>query len=109
LKRFSREAFERSTSPQRLCMGLQTTLLPRLTAARDRLAEAHAIADDLRRAGHVLWSWDEADDFSSWGDDNGNPPLPTRFLIEMRWPSEDEPSQPVEVAVAFGPWPRTEK
>jgi hypothetical protein len=32
--------------------------------------------------------WDEADDFSSWGDDYGNPPLPTRFLIEMRWPSE---------------------
>jgi hypothetical protein len=109
LQRFSRDAFERSANPERLCVDLQAILLSRLVAASDRLEEAHAIVDDLRRAGHALWSWDESDDFSIWGDDYANPPLPTRFLIEMSWPSEDEPSQPVEVAVTFGPWPRAEK
>ena len=109
LKRFSRDAFERSASPEGMCADLQKVLLPRLTAASDRLGEAHAIVDDLRRAGHVLWSWDESHDFSIWGDDYANPPLPTRFLIEMRWPSDDEPSLPVEVAVTFGPWPRADK
>ncbi len=106
LKGFSREAFERSATPERLCTDLQAILLARLVAASDRVAEAHAIVDDLRRAGHVLSSWDESHDASSWGDDYVTPPLPTRFLIEMRWPSEDEPSQPVGVAVTFGPWPR---
>jgi len=109
LKQFSREAFERSGAPEHLCDELERVLLLRLETASDRLAEAHAIVCDLRSAGHVLWSWDESHDLSIWGDDYRNPPLPTRILIEMRWPSEDEPSKSVEVAVTFGPWPKSEK
>jgi hypothetical protein len=106
LSRFSREAFEGSADPTRLCAELQAVLLPRLEAAADRLAEAHLIVEDLRRAGHTLFSWDESNDFSTWGDDYMNPPLPTRFLVELRWPSEDEPSQPVDVAISFGLRPK---
>ena len=107
LQRFSREAFERSSDPERLSLELEQILLPRLMAASDRLQEAHAIVEDLRAAGHVLWSWDESDDFSSWGDDYANPPLRTRFLVEMRWPADDDtPTDPVEVAITFGLWPR---
>jgi len=84
-------------------------LLPRLEAAADRLAEAHVIVDDLRRVGHTLFSWDESHDFLIWGDDYMNPPLPTRFLVELRWPSEDEPSQPVDVAITFGRWPKQDE
>jgi hypothetical protein len=102
---FSREDFECSADPRRLCVALQERLVPRLQAATDRIREARAIVDDLRQAGHELWSWDESDDLSIWCDDYGNPPRPTRFLIEMRWPSPDDPTEPIEVAVTFGPWP----
>jgi hypothetical protein len=108
LKGFSREAFERSDSPDRMCRELERILLPRLEAASDRPAEAYAIIDDLCCAGHVLWSWDESDNFSTWGDSYANPLHPTRFLIDMEWPSEDEPSLAVEVTVTFGPWPGDE-
>lgn len=106
LTRFSRDAFERSENAPQLCSDLVATLVPRLVAASDRLGEARAIADDLRAAGHELWSWDESFDFSIWGDEYVRPTRPTRFLIEMRWPSEDEPAQTVEVVVTFGPWPQ---
>ena len=101
----SETAFEASADPASLGAELEAALLPRLMAAPDRFAEARRIVEDLRRAGHVLWSWDESDDFSIWGDDYAHPPSRTRFLIDMRWPSEDEPSGPVEVTVTFGLWP----
>jgi hypothetical protein len=48
---------------------------------------------DLRRAGHELWPWDESTGFSIWRDNYANPPLATRFLLQMRWPSADQPDQ----------------
>jgi hypothetical protein len=102
---FSREAFETSANPTSLCADLEGVLQPRLTAAQDRPAEARRIVEDLRRAGHALCSWDESDDSSVWGDDYVNPPAPTRFLIEMTWPSGGKPCQAAEVVVTFGLWP----
>jgi hypothetical protein len=102
---FSRDAFERSPTPSSLCTDLEAILQPRLTAAHDRPAEANRIVEDLQRLGHALCSWDESDDLSIWGDDYVNPPSDTRFLIEMRWPSEGGPCQSAEVVVTFGPWP----
>jgi hypothetical protein len=105
LDQFSRAAFEKSMNPARLSKELEAVLHPRLDAASDRLLEAHRIVEDLRKVGHRLESWDESDDFSMWGDDYVNPPSPTRFLIEMRWRSDEEPSPSVEVVVTFGLWP----
>jgi hypothetical protein len=102
---FSREAFETSGNPASLCTDLEAVLQPRLMAAQDRLAEAHRIVDDLRRAGHALCSWDESCESSIWGDDYVNPPSSTRFLVEMKWPSDCEPCQSAEVVVTFGLWP----
>jgi hypothetical protein len=105
--RFSREAFEASVDPAQLCAELEAVLRPRLQAASDRMAEASAIIEDLRQAGHSLWSWDESDDFVIWGDDYMNPPSRSRFVIHMRWGDGDDPSQSaeVDVEVTFGPWP----
>jgi hypothetical protein len=107
LARFSREAFEASANPDQLSAELEAVLRPRLRAASDRMAEAHGIIEDLRQAGHSLWSWDESTDFVIWGDDYVNPPSRTRFLIAMRWSSGEDASEPdeVDVEVTFGPWP----
>ena len=75
LAQFSREAFERSANPALLASELEAVLRPRLEAASDRLVEAHRIVEDLRTSGHTPWSWDESDDFSTWGDDYVTPPL----------------------------------
>ena len=106
LARFSREAFEASANPAQLSAELEAVLRPRLQAAADRMAEAYGIIEDLRQAGHSLWSWDESDDFVIWGDDYMNPPARTCFSIEMRW-GRDEPSDPDEVTVevTFNPRP----
>lgn len=106
LAEFSRDALEQSAQPAELCAALEARLFRRLAGATDRAAEAAAIIDELRASGHEAWSWDESIDFTIWGDDYMNPPRPTRLLIEMSWPSEVEPTAPVEVAVTFGRWPR---
>lgn len=106
LRQFSRDVFESSAEPQRLCEELEELLAARLAAASDRSNEAHAIVAELRDAGHALYRWDESDTFTIWGDDYVNPPRATRFLLELRWPAEEAPCQAVEVAVTFGPWPR---
>jgi len=107
--RFSREAFEHSQEAGALSDELARLLLPRLANASDPSLEAGAIVEDLRRAGHVLWSWDESDRFSTWGDDYANPPSRNRFIIEMRWPDPDEEERSdFAVEVTFGPWPRKE-
>jgi hypothetical protein len=107
LDTFSRQAFEESPTPASLCADLEAILQPRLTAAQDRATEARRIVEDLRQAGHALHSWDESDELSIWGDDYANPPSETRFLIEMRWPSEGAACQLAEVVVTFGRWPRS--
>jgi hypothetical protein len=108
-KTYSCRAFEESRDPTALGAELAGLLLPRLRAAPDPMAEAHAIVEDLRHCGHEVWSSDEASYFSTWGDDYVTPPRPTRFLIHMIWPSEDEPGQDFEVQIIFGAWPRDGK
>ena len=78
----------------------------RLAEASDPSLAVRAIVEDLRRAGHELWSWDESSDFSIWGDDYANPPSRNGFMIEMRWPdfAGEEPGD-FAVVVTFGPWP----
>ena len=106
--RFSREAFEHSQEAGALSDELARLLLPRLANASDPPVEALAIVEDLRRAGHVLWSWDESDTFSIWGDDYANPPSRNRFIIDMQWPDPEEDEEPLEFAVkvTFDPWPQ---
>lgn len=108
--RFSREAFEQSDTPAALGDELARLVLDRLKRARDPELEARAIIEDLRHAGHELWSWDESIDFTVWGDNYVDPPSRNRFLIEMQWPDPDETEEATdfEVEVTFGPWPRKE-
>jgi hypothetical protein len=101
----SRTDFEQAPDPAALCNVLSAQILNRLSESPDPAREAQAIAADLRSAGHALWSWDEADDFSIWGDDYAKPPSSTRFLLEMRWPSDEDPAGQPTVKVSFGPWP----
>src|SRR5881394_326 len=109
LTRFSRAAFERSARPAELCDELQEVLGPRLTIARDRSAEAYAIARDLRRAGHALSCWDEAEDLSVWGGDEAGQADGARLRIEMRWPAEGRPCQAIHVFVTYGSGPKDAK
>lgn len=102
---FSRDELEHNPDPEMLCKILQTLIQHRLAHASDLPHEALAIANDLRTAGHDIWSWDESHDFSIWGDDYVNPLRPTRLLIEMRWPSSDTTDEQPKVQITFGPWP----
>ena len=103
----SRSDFEQAADPAALGNVLCAQILNRLVESPDRAREAQAIAADLRSAGHDLCSWDEADDFSIWGDDYVYPPSRNRFLLEMRWPSGEEQSEQPAVKVSFGPWPNS--
>ncbi|HBO33244.1 MAG TPA: hypothetical protein DD636_00635 [Anaerolineaceae bacterium] len=103
---YSRKNFEESSDRALLSASLEGMLLERLRVTENPATEALEIVEDLKRAGHDLWSWDESDDFTVWGDNYINPPLPTRFLIGMYWPTEDDPSQPFKVTVSFGIWPK---
>lgn len=103
---FSRDEIEQSPDPQGLCRVLQVLIQHRLAHASDPAREAQIIATDLRAAGHDIWSWDESQNFSIWGDDYVNPPRPTQFLLEMRWPSSGTRDEQTEVEITFGPWPK---
>jgi hypothetical protein len=50
--------------------------------------------------GHDLWSWDEDDDWETWGGDYVRPQR-TRMIIKFRYPAPHDAT----VDVTFGPWP----
>jgi hypothetical protein len=108
-EKFSRQAFETSSSPNELANQLCQVVRAQLEPAADRLEVAYFVVQSLRALGHDLYSWDESSDSITWGDDYVNPPSPLRFLIEMRWPVRDDlgAGSVVEVCATFGPWPRT--
>lgn len=103
---FSRDDLERSSEPETLCRILESLIQHRLAHASNPAEEVLAIVNDLRSAGHDIWSWDESLDFSIWGDDYINPPRATRLVLQMRWPSSDSADEKAEVEITFGPWPQ---
>jgi hypothetical protein len=106
--KFSRQAFENSSSPKELASELSEVVRMQLEGAANRPEMAYFIIQALRGLGHDLHSWDESSDFVTWGDDYMNPPSPLRFLIEMRFPDreDNDADVPVTVDVTFGPWPK---
>ena len=99
-EQYSRRNFENSTDSVSLAQGLADLLTERLRGAKDARAEAGAIILDLKALGHELFSWDEASDGQTWGDDYVRSG-PQRIIVELRFPDDDAPSASVD----FGPWP----
>jgi hypothetical protein len=99
-EQYSRQGFESSSDSASLAKSLSDLLTERLRSARDVRAEGDAIVRDLKVLGHELFSWDEADDSQTWGDDYIRPKH-QRILVELRFPADEAPS----ASVTFGPWP----
>jgi hypothetical protein len=99
-ERYSRHNFESSTDGESLAHDLAKLLTERLRSAEDARVEADTIILDLKTLGHELFSWDEAPDSRTWGDDYVRPKR-TRIVVELRFPDDDTPSASVD----FGPWP----
>lgn len=98
---WSRHEFEGAVDPSVLARELATELTARLRQATNGADEATRIVNDLREAGHPIYSWDESDDFQIWGDSYAPDHGPHRMIVELRYGKDD----PWSVNVEFGPWP----
>lgn len=98
---FSRVDFDQAEDANALASSLADVLSGRLRSSTDRGAEVKRLVDELKAAGHELYSWDESGDWQIWGDDYMRP-RPTRLIVEFRY-AEDEPPF---AEVTFGPWPK---
>ncbi len=67
--------------PMELAYVLGNVLAARLNLATQTEAAIPGIIRDLKALGHDLWSYDESDDFSTWGYAG----LPPFHDIAARW------------------------
>src|SRR5215831_7552815 len=52
-----------------MCAGLANVISRRLGESAEFHAAGYAVIEELRAAGHPLWSFDEGPDFQAWCDD----------------------------------------
>jgi|SRR3954451_8018725 hypothetical protein len=97
---YSRHSFEQSNDSETLARDLSGILAQRLNAAKNPRSEADVVVEELKLLGHLLFSWDEDEDWQVWGDDYTRP-RPNRFIVELRYPVGERAS----ADVTFGPWP----
>ncbi len=70
-ERFRREEFERASPQQRttLLRDLADLMKARMRAGPAFHRSCYELIEELREAGHDIWSFDESDDFQLWGPD----------------------------------------
>ena len=76
-----------------MCAALANLIARRLRESADFHAAGYSVIEELRAAGHPLWSFDEGPDFQAWCDDwtkpVGGPTLTLSFSapdqVEASW------------------------
>jgi hypothetical protein len=101
--KYSRVSFDALADAEGLSRELAVALTERIRQASVARDEVWNIVAELRELGHDLSSWDEDDDWETWGGDYVRSQA-KRMIVEFRYPEGS-----TAVHVTFGPWPRESK